>query len=258
MSQLTTNQPLGTPTWIDLDVPDIEAAQEFYGAVFGWEFSAPGPGGYVLALLRGHHVAGLRPVPAPASPDSAHWRVHLATDDCDATARRVTEAGGTITEGPLDKGEQGRSAFGVDPGGAAFGLWQGGTLLGCELVNEPGSLLRNDLTTPDPAPVREFYPKVFDFTLDGNEDMADADFTFLRRPDGHEIGGILGVPGAPAAVWGTLFEVADADAAAERARAAGGAVKDPEDILYGRIAEITDPFGAMFVVGARPSDAPAS
>ncbi|MFE3828607.1 VOC family protein [Streptomyces sp. NPDC059092] len=258
MTRLTTDQPLGTPTWIDLDVVDVEAAKEFYGAVFGWEFSAPGPGGHVFALLRGSRAAGLRPVPAPASPEPAHWRVHFATDDCDATARRVTEAGGTVTAGPLDQGEHGRVAHAVDPGGAAFGLWQGGTLLGCERVNEPGSLLRNDLTTADPAPVRDFYTKVFDFTLDGNEDMADADFTFLRRPDGHEIGGILGVPGAPAAAWGTLFEVADTDATANRAGAAGGTVKDPEDTLYGRIAEITDPFGALFVVGARPSDAPVS
>ncbi|MFE3600526.1 VOC family protein [Streptomyces sp. NPDC059096] len=258
MSQLTTNQPLGTPTWIDLDVTDMEKAQEFYGAVFGWRFSAPGPGGYVFALLRGSRVAGLRPVPAPASPEPAHWRVHFATDDCDATARRITEAGGTITEGPLDKGDQGRAAFAVDPGGAPFGLWQGGVLLGCELVNEPGSLLRNDLTTPDPAPVRDFYTKVFDFTLDGNEDMADADFTFLRRPDGHEIGGILGVPGATGAAWGTLFEVADTDAAVRGARAAGGTAKDPEDMIYGRTAEITDPFGALFVAGARPSAAPVS
>ncbi|MFI6701460.1 VOC family protein [Streptomyces sp. NPDC050509] len=258
MSQVTTNQPLGTPTWIDLDVPDIEAAEAFYGAVFGWEFSAPGAGGYVLALLRGSRVAGLRPVPAPASPGPALWRVHLATDDCDATARRVTAAGGTLTEGPLDKGEQGRAALAVDPGGAAFGLWQGGALPGCELVNEPGSLLRNDLTTPDPAPVREFYTKVFDFTLDGNEDMADADFTFLRRPDGHEIGGILGVPDAPDAAWGTLFEVADADGAVRRAVAAGGTSEGAEDTLYARMAEITDPFGSVFHVGARPTAAPSS
>ncbi|MEV7868691.1 VOC family protein [Streptomyces sp. NPDC088124] len=258
MSRVTANQPGGTPTWIDLDVPDVERAKEFYGAVFGWEFSAPGAGGYTFALLRGSRVAGLRPVPAPASPRPPRWRVHLATDDCDATARRVAEAGGTVTAGPLDKGEQGRSALAVDPGGAAFGLWQGGTLLGCELVNEPGSLVRNDLVTPDPAPAREFYAKVFDFTLDANQDMPDADFTFLRRPDGHEIGGIMGVPEAPAAAWGTLFEVADTDGTARRAVAAGGTAGEPEDTLYVRMAGITDPFGAVFQVGARPPAARAS
>lgn len=51
---------------------------------------------------------------------------------------------------------------------------------------------------------------------------------------------------------GTLFEVADTDAAVARAIAAGGGASAPSDFVYGRIAEITDPFGARFTVGARP------
>jgi hypothetical protein len=79
-------------------------------------------------------------------------------------------------------------------------------------VNEPGSLVRNDLVTPDPEPARAFYAAVFDFTLDVNQDLPGFDFTFLRRPDGHEIGGIMGIEGAPSSSWSTTFEVADTDA----------------------------------------------
>lgn len=32
---LTTSYIPGTPVWIDLGTPDIEAAATFYGAVFG-------------------------------------------------------------------------------------------------------------------------------------------------------------------------------------------------------------------------------
>jgi len=38
MSYVTENQPDGTPTWIDLGVPDLERAMGFYGSLFGWEF----------------------------------------------------------------------------------------------------------------------------------------------------------------------------------------------------------------------------
>jgi predicted enzyme related to lactoylglutathione lyase len=145
----------------------------------------------------------------------------------------------------------GRMAIAKDPVGAQFGLWQGRTHIGCEVVNEPGALLRNDLVTPTPEPARAFYAAVFGFTLDGNDDLPGVDFTFLRRPDGHEIGGIMGVPGSSSA-WGTLFEVADTDAAVDRARAAGGSATEPEDFVYGRIATVTDPFGTEFTVGARP------
>jgi hypothetical protein len=39
-----------------------------------------------------------------------------------------------------------------DPVGAQFGLWQGRAHIGAEIVNEPGSLVRNDLVTPTPEP----------------------------------------------------------------------------------------------------------
>ena len=159
--------------------------------------------------------------------------MYLATADCDAAARRVTDAGGTIVMDPMQVMEQGRMAIAKDPVGAQFGLWQGGAHVGCEVVNEPGSLLRNDLVTSDPEPARAFYAAVFDFTLDGNPDLPDLDFTFLRRPDGHEIGGIMGVPGVPSG-WTTLFEVADTDTAVARAARRLGGAGTPRILVYGR------------------------
>ena len=138
-----------------------------------------------------------------------------------------------------------------DPVGAQFGLWQGHGHVGCEVVNEPGALIRNDLVTPTPGPARDFYAGVFGFTLDANEDMPEADFTFLRRPDGHEVGGIFGNPAAPRSAWSTVFEVADTDAVVRRAHEHGGKGAEPTDMLYGRLAMLTDPFGTEFSVITR-------
>ncbi|WP_327232593.1 VOC family protein [Streptomyces sp. NBC_01317] len=248
MSQVTENQPLGTPTWIDLAVVDLEGAKAFYGAVFGWDFTTGDLGTY--CLLRGLPVAGLRQVTDRADTRDS-WTVHLATDHCDSTARRIAAAGGALLEAPREVGDLGRAALVVDPTGARFGLWQGRTHPGCRLVNEPGTLVRNDLVTADPGPARTFYTAVFDFTLDGNDDLPGSDFTFLRRPDGHEIGGILGLDTAPAPVWATTFEVADTDATLARARSADGTSTAPEDTPYGRFATLTDPYGTTFSVIAR-------
>jgi predicted enzyme related to lactoylglutathione lyase len=254
MSIVTENQPDGTPTWIDLAIPDLERAMAFYGALFGWEFQVGPPETmhYTTCLLGGRRVAALAKNPDPGAT-RFWWNMYLATGDCAATARRVTDAGGTIVMEPTDIPGQGRMAIVKDPVGAQFGLWEGRGHIGCELVNEPGALLRNDLVTPDPGPARAFYAAVFDFTLDGNPDMPEFDFTFLRRPDGHEIGGIIGMAGVPSSGWTTLFEVDDTDAAVARATAAGGTATDPEDFVYGRIATVTDPFGTEFTVGARPA-----
>jgi predicted enzyme related to lactoylglutathione lyase len=181
--------------------------------------------------------------------ESSHWGVTFAVADADATAARAADAGGTVLQAPMDVMDTGRMALVRDPVGAQFGLWQGRAHVGAELVNEPSTLLRNDLVTPTPEPARAFYAAVFDFTLDANDDLPGTDFTFLR---GHEIGGIMGLPGAPRSEWGTLFLVADTDEAVARARAAGGTATDPEDFVYGRTAIVTDPFGTEFTVGAAP------
>jgi uncharacterized protein len=236
MSEVNGNQPLGTPTWVTLRVPDVAAAKDWYGTVFGWEFEDTEPG--TVCLLRGLPVAGIQ-------EGTGGWTVYLATGDCEGTARAVAAAGGTVTEAPDDVGGLARTALATDPVGAVFGLWQGRALPGCRLVNEPGALVRNDLVTGDPGPARVFYPAVFGFTLDGNPDLPGFDFTFLRRPDGHEVGGIMGAPG-PGSAWGTCFEVADADATL--ALAGTGTA---EDTPYGRSATFRDPFGAELSIIAR-------
>jgi len=251
MTYVTKSQPDGTPTWIDLGIPDLEGAMAFYGAVFGWEFEVGPPETmrYTICRLDGRAVAALAEVDESST---AHWwQVHFATSDCDAAAKRVTDAGGAVVMAPEDMMEQGRMAIAKDPVGAQFGLWQAKSFVGCEVVNEPGALLRNDLVTPDPEPARAFYASVFGFTLDGNPDLPDLDFTFLRRPDGHEIGGIMGVRQAASSAWGTLFEVEDTDGTLAQVTAAGGAVGRVDDMVYGRIGMATDPFGAEFSVGSR-------
>lgn len=253
MSGISVNQPLGTPTWLDLGVPDLDRAKAFYRALFGWEYqeSTAATGPFTMCLLRGRRVAALRPVSAVDVPGESWWHVYLATDDCHGTAKRIGDAGGTLLVPPSDVADLGRTAVFADPVGARFSLWQGRALVGCELVNEPCTLVRNDLISPAPEPARRFYSAAFDFTTDANDDLPGADFTFLRRPDGHEIGGIWGSPGAPASRWQTVFEVSGTDDLVARAVAAGGTAEPPEDSPYGRMAAITDPFGTAFSVITR-------
>jgi len=54
----------GTPCWVDTLQREPLAALDFYGPLFGWEFSEPGPGGYVVARLDGRDVAGIGALPA--------------------------------------------------------------------------------------------------------------------------------------------------------------------------------------------------
>jgi len=247
MSRITSNQPPGTPTWIELRVPDLRRATEFYGELFGWTYAQAGP--LIVCLLDGLPVAGLT---ADADADAREWTVYFATDDCDDAARQIADAGGSVLTEPTDLLDLSRTALVRDTVGAEFGLWQGRAHPGCQVVNEPNSLVRNDLVTSNPEPARNFYATVFGYTLDRNPDLPEFDFTFLRLPDGHEVAGIFGASTATSSAWATTFEVADTDETVSRAAAAGGKASDPDDMLYGRIATVTDPFGTEFSVIARP------
>ena len=150
MSYLSENQPLGTPTWTDLGVPDLERALQFYGAVFGWDFEI-GPdeyGRYTMCFLRGRRVAAISEMQDPST--RGFWNVYLATDDVDATAAKVEEAGGKVEAGPFDVMEHGRMVAIQDPTGARVSLWQARKHIGTARANEPGTPIWNELVTPMP------------------------------------------------------------------------------------------------------------
>lgn len=62
---LSTRFVTGSPNWLDLGTPDIEAATAFYGGLFGWTFQSAGPeaGGYGMFQLDGKTAAGGMQVP---------------------------------------------------------------------------------------------------------------------------------------------------------------------------------------------------
>ena len=112
MAERTSYEP-GTPSWVDLTTPDLEASLRFYGELFGWEFEDAGEeaGHYHQALLRGKRVAGIGPNP-PGSPPMTFWSTYFSGSDVDAHAKAITEAGGTVSFGPTDVMDQGRMLVG--------------------------------------------------------------------------------------------------------------------------------------------------
>ena len=61
---------------------------------------------------------GRRNTPPDTRP---HWSVVFAVEDCDASAAKVSELGGSITVPPMDI-PVGRFAVARDVGGASFGI----------------------------------------------------------------------------------------------------------------------------------------
>jgi predicted enzyme related to lactoylglutathione lyase len=160
--------PHGVTCWIETLQPDVAAAAEFYGGLFGWWFedAAPpeAPVRYVIAALGGRDVAA---VTGPAE-GAATWTTYVAVDDCDAAVETLRKLGASVLAGPADAGpggRAGRSATVVDPEGVPIGLWQPGERLGAQAVNEPGAWNFSDLHTADPAAAGSFYAAGFGWRI---------------------------------------------------------------------------------------------
>ncbi|MDT4976252.1 MAG: uncharacterized protein QOG98_2010, partial [Pseudonocardiales bacterium] len=129
---------------------------------------------------------------------------------------------------------------------------------GVELANEPGSLTWNEFMTRDYSAAKDFYAAVFGYTY--TEIGGDAFDYATIEVDATTVGGLGTLPAqVPAEVpahWRLYFEVADPDATAEAVRQGGGSVlRPPQDMPYGRHADVADPQGATFSIikGAQPA-----
>lgn len=252
MTEAAARHTPGTPCWVSLMVHQLTTTQEFYGALFGWEFR-PGPqqlGPYSRALLDGNEVAGIGQLPPDRHLPLA-WTPYLATDDAGATAQRVISHGGTVAVGPLDAGDAGRLALASDPTGAVFGLWQAAAHLGAAAAGAPGTVVWNELVTRETSGIVKFYQAVFGFEAEAVV-SADFDFTTLLLA-GRPVASLHGVghalPRDRGTHWMTYFEVADTDAAADLVSELGGHVlQAPREGANGRLAVVADPEGAVFTI----------
>ncbi|HEX8752577.1 MAG TPA: VOC family protein [Solirubrobacterales bacterium] len=259
MSERTSYAP-GTPCWVELSqTPDVAASEAFYRELFGWEMpelpNSAELGGYRRAKLRDRDVAGVSPRMQEGAPTV--WATYVSVADAAATMAKVGESGGEAIVEPMDVMGLGTMAVFSDPGGAVCGIWQPGTFAGAELVNEPGAVGWNELSTREPEGAKAFYGAVFDWEANDLE-MGDGSTYTEWRVEGRPVGGMLDMrgrmPDEVPAHWGVYFGTEDVDATVEKVRAGGGELLfGPMDIEPGRFATVRDPFGAFLNV-MQPSE----
>jgi uncharacterized protein len=119
----------GAMVWNELGTRDPEAAQRFYGALFGWTFEGAGEletGGTEYVTIRNGEPlnGGIRRIGEMEGDTPAHWLPTFGVADIDASVGAVGEAGGHVLFGPVDVGP-GRIAVVKDSQRAALTLYDG-------------------------------------------------------------------------------------------------------------------------------------
>ena len=241
MGERTSYTP-GTFSWAELLTSDADAAKDFYGRLFGWEYedNPTGPDGpvYSMAVRDGHHVAALY------GDDSQppHWNCYVTVASADETAGKAAEGGGTVVAEAFDVMDVGRMAVIADPTGAALCLWEPRQHIGATLVNTPGALSWNDLITPDPEAAAGFYGPLFGWTFE--EIPESGGYRIIRNGD-RSNGGIFPQDGP--ANWLPYFGHDDVERLAGEIESLGGRLYNgPMEVPGGKFVVLADQQGAVF------------
>jgi len=252
MGERTQYTP-GTFSWTDLTTTDQDAAKTFYGSLFGWEAEDMPMGDgvfYSMQRVDGKDVAAISPQPQMQRDAGVPpmWNSYITVENVDAAADRAKELGATLHAPPFDVMEAGRMAVIQDPQGAFFMLWQTNQHIGAALVNAPGALSWNELSSPDVDGSKSFYSSMFDWSIEPFEGSPQP-YWSIKNGDRNN-GGIreLDSPGPPPH-WLVYFAIDDIDAGLAKVEELGGTKHaGPIDIGIAKIAVVADPQGAVFAL----------
>lgn len=238
----------GSFVWLDLLTDGVAVAEQFYAGLFGWTFVTDGD--YAVASIGGAPFAGILEVPKSRREDGrARWLASLSVEDVDAATKTATELGAEVLAGPGALGARGRFVLIGDPQGAQVVLLRSAD--GDPLESGPaaiGGWLWMELWSRDPTRSLGFYSDLIGYSIVELDDGSG--YQILALDDRWKAGVVYLSAENATSAWLPSIRVADAGAAAERAKALGGEVLlAPEQASDdGSVAVIADPSGAVFMV----------
>lgn len=240
--------------WVDFVAHDMKAASKFYCELFGWtavEQDTQGGPPYTMFQKDGKSVAGIGQMNDPmiAQGLPPMWNSYVSVADAAAVEDKAQSLGASITVGAMDAAGAGRMMYFDDPLGAAIAVWQPQSHYGAQLLNEPGTLVWNELACRDLEAAKDFYGDLFGWAFN------DVDAPVPRcvaTNEGQKTATLLEMDeqwGDAPTHWMVYFAVADTDAEAKRAVELGAEIAGaPRDTPQGRFAVLQDPQGGVFSI----------
>lgn len=124
---MTDKPKIGTFCWNELATSNVQAAKDFYGKVFGWEFSdhEMGEMTYTMIKLNNEEFGGIWSIPKDKEKQiPPHWMAYILVENLDASLEKASHHGATVIKPAANAGDYGRFAIITDPTNAHIALWQ--------------------------------------------------------------------------------------------------------------------------------------
>lgn len=118
---------MGEFCWNELATTNVQAAKEFYGKVFGWQFSEIDMGdmSYTMVNHNDRSLAGIWSIPKESQNQiPPHWMSYILVENLDQSLEKAIQNGASIVKPASPAGNFGRFAIITDPAGAHIALWQ--------------------------------------------------------------------------------------------------------------------------------------
>jgi predicted enzyme related to lactoylglutathione lyase len=202
--------------------------------------------------LHGKDVAGFHGIPQ----SEQSWLGYIAVESADSTGIRAKDLGAKICVAPFDVPGVGRMSMLQDPAGGTFALWEAKGHRGARLVEEPGTMLWNELIVHDVNAAREFYSRLFGWSTREMR-VPTGDYMVFMSGD-RQVAGLMQIGkdwGPVSPHWQIFFAVKNCDADIARTKALGGSLLfGPVDVpKTGRFALLADPCDGVFLIMAPPA-----
>jgi uncharacterized protein len=239
-------EDMGNPiVHFDVNGPDGESLQRFYGDLFGWGIQPVPDIGYALVDTRSG--LGVNGGIGTSQDGSSSVRFYAEADDLQAVLDRAESLGGKVALPITDMGMV-TFALLADPDGLVVGV----------VKREPGQPSQSpsegdgaavdwfEVLGTDAERTQRFYTELFDWKL---QDSSFPGYRMTESGTSGAAGGGIGSGDGP--TWATVYaKVADVGAAMARAEELGGEkVYGPNDVMEGlRSGAIRDPAGNVFGV----------
>ena len=237
--------------WYENLTNDLKPAVDFYTDVVGWKPMPIREDFVMLAGESGPLGGVLKPKEGAAHGAAPHWTAIVAVENADATAALAQKLGGTVRTGPYDAPSIGRSAVIADPQGASVTILAPINPIAPRDTITAGDFCWNELMTSDYRAAFDFYSQLFAWKILQDMDMGPVGTYRIFGIGEKQLGGMMTVPkDAPMpTMWIYYAEVSELEAALARATGNGATVMNgPMDVPGGRIAQISDPQGAVFAL----------
>jgi predicted enzyme related to lactoylglutathione lyase len=248
----------GKFVWHNLVTGDGEAARQFYGELFGWEFDVKEDGRYSVITYQGRNLGGILDTSKDGNvPKQGHWLSAMSVASLDASLAAVDKAGGKQLEAPIDVSGVGRVVTVEDADGAVLHL------LSSERGDPPDSepqlhtWLWHELLANHAERALEFYETAFGYRIAPPKKDPSSEYRVLWS-SGEARAGILQNPFEKTrSAWIPYVRVDDPAALAERVAELGGRVvlAPRPDIREGTLALVLDPSGAPIALQKWSRDA---